>query len=139
VLIIVSVLISNLVVKSSLKNAQNVALHDKRTEVKKPDPLAVFTLDEFKLSTADVEEPHFLRVVVSLAYDEKNTQLVMELNARRVQITDVITRLLMSKTKDELDDVDLRDELKEQIREEVNILLQKGEIEQIYLTGFMVT
>ncbi|GEM_PF-181272 len=138
-LIIISVLISTLVVKSYNKTAGNLSLKDKRVEEKKEDPLAVFTLEEFKLSTADKEEPHFLRVIVTLAYDEKDTQLVVELNARRIQITDQITRVLMSKTKEELDDVEQRDVLKEQIRESVSVILQQGEIKAVYLTSFMVT
>lgn len=137
-LIIVSVLISKLVITKTIQSS-NLSLKDQKFEDKKKDPLAIFTLEELKLSTGDKEEPHYVRVFVSFGYDEKNVQLNAELSSRRIQITDEVSKILMSKKKEELDDEGMREELKEELREGINVILQKGEVEEVYFTGFMVT
>jgi flagellar basal body-associated protein FliL len=135
-LIVVSVVISSLVVKNYAKT--RLSLEDQRWEEKKPDPLSVIAIQEFKLSTADVDEPGNIRMNLSLGYDAKDVEVVAELNARKVEIIDMVNRLVSELRKDQVDEVGERDELKERIMDAINNKLQSGEVKAVYFTEFSV-
>jgi flagellar FliL protein len=134
-LIIVSVVIANLVIEAKLKKSP-LNVQDQRWEEKKPDPLATFDIGEFKLNTADKDEPRFLHVQVYLGYDEKDVKVIQELNARKIQIVDELNQLFGSRTKDQLDDIEKQKELKEMLKEKINQLLQSGEVREVYFPVF---
>jgi flagellar protein FliL len=141
-LIVVSVLISKVVVEKA-GGPGRLNVQDQRWEEKKPDPLAAFTLSEFKLNTADMDETHFIKVTVYLAYADpkkkkENTELVAELNERKIQLVDLVTKILMSKTKADVASIEQQANLKEEIKGRINELLVKGEIEDVYFTDFSV-
>jgi len=136
-LIVVSVIISWLVVKNYTSSRLNI--EDQRWEEKKPDPLSILTIGDFKLSTADVEEPHFARISISFGYGQKDMKLVTELNARKVQIIDLIYSICAKLKKEDIDEPEEREELKERIKDEVNRILQMGEIKAVYFTEFSIT
>ena len=134
-LIIVSVVIANFVIDAKLKKSP-LNVQDQRWEEKKPDPMATFDLGEFKLNTADKDEPRFLHVQVYLGYDEKDLKVPQELNARKIQLVDSLNQLFGSRTKDQLDDIDKQNELKEMLKERINQLLQSGEVKEVYFPVF---
>jgi len=136
-LIIVSVVISKIVVDNSLKKgAGPLNAQDQRWEEKKPDPLATFDLGEFKLNTADKDEPKFMHVQVVLGYDKANAKVVQELNERKVQLVDKLNQVFGSRTKDQLDDTDKQSDLKEMIKDQINQLLQSGQVDEVYFPIF---
>ncbi len=111
-----------------------------RFEVKpKPDPYAVLKLDPFRLNTADIDEPHFIRIEVALAYEAGNMKLLTELNARRAQIRDIILRILRRKKKEDLDEPSEIERLKEEIKKEINTVLKNGEIKDVYYEEFVIS
>ncbi len=134
-LIIVSVIVSMLVINAKMKQTP-LNVQDQRWEEKKPNPYATFDLGEFKLNTADKDEPKFLHVQVVLAYDKEDAKVVQELNERRIQLVDEMNRLFGQRTKDQLDDPDKQEELKEMIKERVNQILQSGEVRDVYFPIF---
>lgn len=135
-LVITSVVVSILVVNQQMKPRLDLA--DRRWEEKKPDPLGVLPIQDFKISTADTDEPHFVRLNLSLGYEAKNMKVVTELNARKVEIIDLVNRIVGGLRKDELDTPEEREQLKERIREAINAVLQHGEVKAVYFTEFSV-
>lgn len=135
-LIITSVVVSTLVVKQQTKARLDLA--DQRWEEKKPDPLGVLPVQDFKISTADTDEPHFVRLNLSLGYEARNMKVVTELNARKVEIIDLVNRMVGGLRRDQLDEVGEREALKERIRDAINAVLQSGEVKAVYFTEFSV-
>jgi len=66
-------------------------------------------------------------------------KLVTELNARKVQIIDLIYSICAKLKKEDIDEPEEREELKERIKDEVNRILQMGEIKAVYFTEFSIT
>ena len=105
----------------------------------KPAPLVIFKLDEFRINTSDVDESHFVRLKMNLAYDGKNKKLATELSQRIEQIRDIVIRILNSKEKQDIDEPIEKEELKEEIKKQINNILSSGEIEDIYYDEFVIS
>ena len=135
-LIIISVLASVLLTKNA--NKKGYKEQDKPWVVKKPDPLSTLTLNEFKLSTADKKDTHFVGINIALGYKMNDMKLASELNARRAEIRDLINEIIMSKKKDEIDDYQEQQELKEEILERINQILQEGKISKVFFTDVSI-
>jgi flagellar FliL protein len=106
--------------------------------IKKEAPPMTFDLGIFQINTADIDEPHFVRLKIYIAYPEKNTPLSMELAQRKYQIRDVIISTVSSMKKDELDEPIERQELKERLIKLINNLLVNGEVMDLYFDEFTV-
>ncbi len=104
-----------------------------------PKPYQIMELGEFTISiSGDDEEPHFIRVKVSLAYQERKMELQAELGKRRIQIKDKINMIISRKTKKELGTPDGKSNLKVEIKQQINQLLQSGEIMDVYFPDITV-
>lgn len=107
--------------------------------VKPPPPTENFNFtDDFRVNTADTGEPHFIKLRLSLGYEQGNPALTAELGQRSPQLRDMINLILAGKTMDELrtqqDQVDLREEIKAHI----NHVLSEGKISAVYFNEFIV-
>lgn len=105
----------------------------------KPDPWFTFQLDEFKINTADIDEQHFIRVKIILAYNKNNKKLATELPLRKEQIRDIILQILNSKEKQDIDEEIEKIRLKDEIKKAINNVLQSGEIEDVYYDEFVIS
>ena len=105
----------------------------------KPAPLSYYDIGEFKINTADLDANHFVRVAMSLGYNQENKLLHGELVARHIQIRDVILNLLNSKEKNQMDEFLEKEQLKEEIRRTINSLFINGEIDAVYYTEFTIS
>ncbi|MCP4133254.1 MAG: flagellar basal body-associated FliL family protein [bacterium] len=101
-----------------------------------PRPLSVYDIPALSKTTAD-EEPHFLKLHISLAY-EQNMQLSTELGNRKDEILHVINVLLQGKKYEDLDSVDDTVSLVEEIKAHINKRLIDGKIKDIYIKEFVV-
>ncbi len=107
--------------------------------VQRREPYQIMELGEFTISiSGDDEEPHFIRVKVSLAYQERKMELQAELGKRRIQIKDKINMIISRKTKKELGTPDGKSNLKVEIKQQINQLLQSGEIMDVYFPDITV-
>ncbi len=131
--IIAIILVRTNVSKKSEEQYQTVKLRPK------PPPKTIFPLGDFKLNTADINEPHFIRLTISLGYDGDNKQLITELANRKVQIRDKILYILSSKTKDDIDSASEKEFLKEEIKKSINNIMTSGEIEAVYYDEFVIS
>ena len=97
-----------------------------------------------KLSTSDKDEPHFVRVNIHLGYGgnqqdkAKAMKIATELNARKIQIVDLVRTIITGRSKEQLDDQGEQEELKEEIKDRVNMLLQDGRVDQVYFEEFSI-
>ncbi|MGC8765831.1 MAG: flagellar basal body-associated FliL family protein [Brevinematia bacterium] len=136
--VVLSTVVAFLMIRGSLaKKSEEVYKTVKLAP--KPQPLVIFKLDEFRINTADIDEAHFVRLRVNLAYDGKNKKLAQELSQRIEQIRDIIIRVLNSKEKQDIDEPIEKEELKEEIKKQINNILSSGEIEDIYYDEFVIS
>jgi len=106
---------------------------------KRPDPMIVHQLrkgSNFRVNVAESNYSVFLLASVSLGYSEK--KLGKELVSRQVQIEDIVESVLSSWTLEEFAEDAERSNLKKEIVEKVNVVLKKGEIEDVYITEFII-
>ena len=105
-----------------------------------PPPLATFRFNkEFRVNTADVEEPHFIQVSISLGYDPENKKLEIELNQRRTQMMHIINIILGGKKKEDLVTPLQKLNLAEEIKSQLNMILREGKIEEVYFEELIVS
>ena len=105
----------------------------------KPAPLTIFPMDDFRVNTADIDEPHFVRIKLSLAYDESNKKLAAELPLRTKQMRDIILQILNSKEKQDIDEEIEKERLKDELKKAINNVLTSGEVEDIYYDEFVIS
>ena len=107
--------------------------------VEKENPLAYYDLESFSINTSDTDEPHFLKLTLSLGYDMGKVEIQTELVQRRAQLRDIIISVVGAKRYTDLNTQDKRDALKEDLIRRINEILQKGKIKGIAFTEFVLT
>jgi len=120
------------------KNVQEGA-YEKRQDIVSappPPPLKSFALEPFSKTTAD-DEPHFIKMTISLAYED-NPLLASELGSRKDQIQHMVNILLQGKKFEELNSVRGALDLSEDIKAHINVILINGKIREIYFKEFLV-
>ena len=104
-----------------------------------PPPLATFSFPkEFKVNTADVEGQYFVKLDLQLAYDTKDISLAEELSSRQGQMTHIINIILGSKKREELVSLNQKIDLAEEIKIQLNLILSKGKIKEVYFIEFLL-
>ncbi|MBP7585467.1 MAG: flagellar basal body-associated FliL family protein [Spirochaetes bacterium] len=103
-----------------------------------PLPRLHYDLPPFSVSTRD-QEPHFAKVTVSLGYSEDNLTLNQELVKRVVEIRHIVNLLLSSKKYEDMDTLEDKLNLAEEIKSHVNVILRDGKIEDVYFPEFVVS
>ncbi|MGL4366872.1 MAG: flagellar basal body-associated FliL family protein [Brevinemataceae bacterium] len=140
--IIVSVLISIAVMFLFFKSDISKERKDDVIAIQlqpKPAPLSYYDLGEFRINTADLDVNHFVRIVLSLGYNQENKNLYNELVARKTQIRDIVLNLVNSKEKNQIDEFLEKEQLKEEIRRTINSILIHGEVDAVYYTEFTIS
>ena len=101
-----------------------------------PPPLSHFDIPSFSTTTTD-DEPHFAKLTVSLGYEE-SLELNAELVRRTVQIQHIINIVLGGKSYEELDSVEDKISLAEEIKAHINIILIAGKIKEVYFREILI-
>lgn len=138
VAVVVSLVIMFIYVRASIANVSEEKYVTVRLKPK-PKPLGIFNLDDFKVNTADLDEPHFIRIKLNIGYDLNNKKLQTELSERKVQMRDIILGILNSKEKTDIDEEKEKERLKEEIKKAINNALIGGEIEAVYYDEFVIS
>jgi flagellar FliL protein len=107
--------------------------------VEKENPLAYFDMESFSINTSDTDEPHFLKLTLSLGYEMGRVELQSELVQRRAQLRDIIISIIGAMKYTDLNTQDKRDALKGDLMRRINEVLQKGKIKGIAFTEFVLT
>ncbi len=101
-----------------------------------PPPLAHFDIPSFSVTTKD-PEPHFAKITVSLGYEE-SVELNSELVRRTPQIQHIINVLLSSKRFEDLDTVEDKLNLQEEMKALINKILIYGKLKEIYFREIVI-
>lgn len=100
-----------------------------------PTPLADFRLPSFSVVTADAE-PHFARITVSLGY-EASELLTSELHSRSDQISHIIQVQLNGRKYADMDTLEKKISLAEEIKSQVNAVMVSGKVKEVYFVEFI--
>lgn len=76
---------------------------------------------------------------VFIAYQKRKLDLQAELGKRRVQIKNKINMIISGKTKEKLETPEGKQNLKVEIKEQINQLLQSGKIMDVYFKSITVS
>ncbi len=77
-------------------------------------------------------------LMVNLGLESANSGVLEELKGKEVVVRDTILKLLGQRTVEELADISLRTQLKQELREAVNAVLRKGKIDRVYFTQYVL-
>lgn len=77
-------------------------------------------------------------LLVNIGVEAPKEAVLEELSQRDVVIRDTIIKLLSARTVAELSTVETRAALKEEVRDAINAVLQKGQITRIYFTQYVI-
>jgi flagellar FliL protein len=100
--------------------------------------LGHYDLKEFSISTKD-EQNHFIKVKLSLGYPKEDLKLQTELIERKVQIRHIINILLSGKRYQDLDSVEEKIDLAEEIKASINTILRNGQVKEVYYQEFVLS
>lgn len=121
------------------KNVQESSYEKSQDIVSAPPPAPLHTYEltpEFAKTTAD-EEPHFVKMKISLGY-KHSVELNTELVQRKDQIRHIINIIMQGKKFTDLDSVTDTVALAEEIKAHINVILISGKIQEVYLLEFVV-
>jgi len=94
------------------------------------------SIDTFIVNILDDEESRYLKAAITL---EMNTpEASMEVTERMAQIKDAILLLVGNKTFGELRDLQGKIQLRAELLNRLNSILQNGKVKRIYFTDFVV-
>lgn len=97
---------------------------------------SIFPLDPFIVNIYDGQELRYLKVKIEM--EMASPAVKAEVDARLAPIKDAILVLLSSKTMQDIQDVQGKNQLKEEIMAAVNKNIPPGKIAKIYFTDFVV-
>jgi len=105
-----------------------------------PNPSAqqvLYNLDSLIVNLADTEARRYLKASIVLGV--KDTRTTQALQERRVMLTDKMIVLLSSKTIDQVDGFEKKEDLKREIRDEVNNLVGiRDAVVNVYFTELII-
>ncbi|MCX8092808.1 MAG: flagellar basal body-associated FliL family protein [Candidatus Goldbacteria bacterium] len=111
----------------------------KKVIVEKPELGPIQSLGEFVVNLADPTETHYLRANVVLELDYGSSlKLAEEVDKRMPQIKDIVIATLGSKTSIQLADAENREALKQELKDKINAILNRGQLARVYFTSFAI-
>ena len=96
----------------------------------------VFPLEPFIVNIYDGQEVRYLKVKVE--FEMATPEVKSEIEGRQAPLRDAILVLLTTKTLQEVQDLQGKNQLREEILTAVNRILPPGKITRIYFTDFVV-
>ncbi|MDD2356689.1 MAG: flagellar basal body-associated protein FliL [Thiovulaceae bacterium] len=96
----------------------------------------LYPLDTFTVNLMSENGSRYLKAQISLELSGK--ELTEELDAKKAVLRDKILRLLSSKSVEEVSTLKGKDQLSEQILQQLNPMLKDGSINGVYFTDFVI-
>lgn len=96
----------------------------------------MFPLDSFTVNLLSDSGRRYLKVQLNLELDAE--EVAAELESKTAVVRDTVIRLLSSKTLEEISTAKGKDNLKEQIINQLNLRLRDGNVRNVYFTEFVV-
>lgn len=101
-----------------------------------PPPLSHYDLPTFSVTTKDAE-PHFAKITLSLGYED-SIELNAELVKRTPQIQHIINVMMSGKEFSDLDSVEDKINLADEIKSHINAILVDGKVKEIYFREIVI-
>lgn len=95
-----------------------------------------FVYETFTVNLADSRGSHFAKVDVAIEVDDSFVKT--EVERLKPKIRDFINVVLSSKTYEQIESIDGREFLREEIRNKINGYLTRGQIKNVFFTQFIV-
>lgn len=95
-----------------------------------------FTLDGIVVNPAESQGKRFL--LIDIAMETSSGNVMTELEEKDIVVRDTILKVLASQTVSDLASLESRSNLKIEIRDAVNSLLQRGKVDYLYFTQFVL-
>jgi flagellar FliL protein len=108
----------------------------KKPVAEKPVVLTIWPMDAFVINIAETNGERYLKIVMQL--EVTDSAAVAELDQSKARLRDSILDLLTSKAYKELVDVAGKQRLREDIAGRINNILQKGKVNKVYITEFVI-
>ena len=107
-------------------------------EIKDPTALMgpVFKLDPFVVNLVDARSNRYLKITIQIELDSED--VMPELERRGPQVQDIILALLTSKKPKELQALEGKFRLREELLSRLNALLVNGKVKRVYFTEFVI-
>jgi len=96
----------------------------------------MYSLDSFVVNLAEGGSNRYLRVTMELELDNEN--LKTEIEQRLPQVRNAMLMILPSKMASEINTIEGKTALRDQIMDEINNFLTTGEVTNIYFTEFVI-
>ncbi|MDH5717865.1 MAG: flagellar basal body-associated FliL family protein [Spirochaetia bacterium] len=133
-MVLISYLVASKVKQEAYREQQDIVI------APAPPPLASYPFSkEFRVNTADVDEPHFIQVSIAFGYDGENKKLETELVQRQTQMMHIINIILGGKRKEDLASPLQKLNLADEIKSQINMILSEGKIEEVYFKELVVS
>ena len=101
-----------------------------------PSDSHFFSVGDFTANLAGPASTHYVKVTVNFEMNKEADE--EELKARKPQFRDKVISLLNSKQPSDVQSIEGRNSLKEEIKTVSNTFLKKGKIEGVYFSAFVV-
>jgi len=101
-----------------------------------PGVSTVFSLEPFIVNIYDGQELRYLKVKIEL--EMANAAVKPELEGRLAAIRDAILVVLTTKTLQEVQDVQGKNQLREEILTAISKIVAQGKVSKVYFTDFVV-
>jgi flagellar FliL protein len=102
----------------------------------KPGGGTIYPLEPFIVNIYDGQEIRYLKL--KCEFDMANSEVKGELDAKTAPLRDAILILLTTKTMQEIQDLQGKNTLREQILGAVNKIIPPGKVTKVYFTDFVV-
>ncbi len=96
----------------------------------------MFGPQDFTVNLANADQRRYLKATVTLGFEDKG--LTKELEQRKAQVRDTIINVLRRQKVEDVLDISGTDRLRATMITELNMILSKGEIKEIYFTDFII-
>lgn len=120
--------------------ASEPAAEEEMAESEEPEEAAfserLITLDPFVVNVSGEGYPRYLKVQVALELD--SIEVKEDLELRIPQVRDLTILLLSTKRLSDLEGFEGKALLKDDLRERINALLEKGDVQSVLFTEFVV-
>ncbi len=107
-----------------------------KAEKVSPETMAMFSLEPFIVNIYDGQDLRYLKLRVEMELSDVEAKT--ELTARQAQIRDAILSILTTKTFQDLQYLQGKNQLKQEIMAAVTKIVTPGKVKQIYFTDFVV-
>lgn len=114
-----------------------VAAGAEETPVAEPIEYGAFSeIQGLIVNPAGTEGLRYL--MVNVGFESAEPKALEELTTKEIAVRDAILKILSEKTVPQLSNIGLRDSLKSEIRDTVNVILSDGQVDRLYFTQYVL-